>query len=174
MRLVSLILTSCIFVYSFGCASGGSANKVSALKFSTILNFQIGETRAAEIINVLGEPASTTQKANYFIMNYDDPETGFQRFTVNINKDDSTLMSYLWMPKETERESTLDYAKKIFINARYLEQNEENKSAHMVSSDIVLYVDQKSGVTIRYDKRRDEVEAIALYHLEGRVPGSVK
>ncbi len=157
-----------------GCTTVSNHNKDSMLKFSTILNFQIGTTGQTEIINTLGEPSSFVQRDDYFVMNYNDPKTDYQKLTININKRDKKLSSLFWTPEEDEAESSLDHAKKIVDNAHYLVKEDKNISRHMVSSGILMYIDRKAGITIRYDKRRDKVEAIALYEKENRVPTYVK
>lgn len=107
-------------------------------------------------------------------MDYNDPKTDYQKLTININKRDKKLSSLFWTPEEDEAESSLDHAKKIVDNAHYLVKEDKNISRHMVSSGILMYIDRKVGITIRYDKRRDKVEAIALYEKENRVPACVK
>lgn len=166
-----MYLTSTLLV---GCASVSVHNKVSDLKFSTILNFQIGATSQADVLSILGKPSDTKETDNYIIMNYNEPETAFQRLSVNINRHNKKVASLFWVPKEGDSESSLDYAKKSFENTDYKVTEEKIISNHTVSSGVLFYIDKKAGVTIRYDKRRDEVEAIALYDRENRIPSSTK
>ena len=161
-------------VFATGCISATNHNKISALTFSNILNFQIGTTGEDDLVKVLGKPSSVMQKDNYFVMSYDDPKTGLQKLAASINKTDKKVLSLIWTPEEGESERSLVYAKKVFENSSYQVKDDKDTSAHAMSSDIFFYIDKKSGVTIRYDKKRDKVEAIALYDRENRVPSSTK
>ncbi len=169
--VIFMYLTSTLLV---GCTTVSTHNKDSMLKFSTILNFQIGTTGQTDIINILGEPSSIVQSDDYFVINYNDPKTDFQKLSVNINKKDKKLLSLFWSPEEDESESSLDYARKIFDNAHYQVKEDKSIPNHVVSSGILFYIDKKVGVTIRYDKTRSKVEAIALYDRENRIPTSTK
>ena len=157
-----------------GCTSVSNYSKASALKFSTVLNFQIGTTNQADVVNILGEPSNVEQSDNYFIMNYNDPKTDFQKLSVNINKSDKKLLSLFWSPEKDDLERSLDYSKKIIHNAHYRVEEDKKIPSHVVSSGIFFYIDRKAGITIRYDKHRDAVEAIALYERDNRTPSSAK
>lgn len=174
MKLAIVIFTYSALIFLSGCLSTSNYNKASVLKFPTILNFQIGSTSQADLVNILGEPSNILQGDDYFVMNYNDPKSDFQKLSANVNKSDKKLLSLFWSPEEDELESSLDYAKKIFDKAHYEIKEDKNIPNHVVSSGILFYIDKKSGVTIRYDKTRDRVEAIALYDRETRIPTSTK
>lgn len=144
------------------------------LKFSTILDFQTGITSQSDIEGILGEPSDVVQKDGYFIMNYNDPEKGYQRLLLTVNMRNKKLLSLLWIPEEDELESSLEYAKKIVESAHYRVEEDKKIPSHMVTSGILFYIDKKAGITIRYDKTRSKVEAIALYDRDDRIPTSVK
>lgn len=174
MKRVILIFSHLVSIFLVGCASTPAQTSKSALKFSTILNFKIGATSQDNIVSVLGEPTSIVQKDDYFTMNYNDPETDFQRFSANINRSDKILLSFFWLPNEKEAESSLDYAKNKIYSANFQVEPEKSNSSHMISTGIVFYIDKKVGITLRYDKRRNHVEAIALYERENRISSLVK
>ena len=122
----------------------------------------------------MGEPSEIVQKGDYILINYYDPETNFQRLLLTINKNDTHVLSLLWLPKENESESSLDFAKKSFESSGFLVEEEKNLPCHMVSEPRLFYINKKSGVTIGYDKTRGKVEAIALYDRETRISSSTK
>jgi hypothetical protein len=174
MRFVSVIFVFLISVLQLRCAATSAHNEYSNLKFSAILNIKMDTATQGSLVSMLGEPSHIEQSDNYFIMIYDDPNTNFQKLSVNVDKKSKKLLSLFWSPEEDELESSLDYVKRQIANADYQVKEDKNIPNHMVSSGILFYIDKKAGVTIRYDKRRDKVEAIALYEREHSIVSSTK
>lgn len=174
MKKIILGILTIHLLLLLGCSSISGQKKTDQLDYVTISNFKIGSTSEEEIYRVLGQPSSVVDKNDVSILHYNDFESGFQRLSMTIQASDRKLQSYIWLPKENELESSLDKVQKNFPNSKYQKFPEVSQSSHMVSSDIVLYVDESAGVSIRYDQKRNEVEAIGIFDPRNCIPTSVK
>jgi hypothetical protein len=154
------------------CSSSSLKGDSTQLSFSNILKFRIDVTTENEIIAKLGRPTSKIQKSEHFVLNYDDLETGNQRLSLNIDSNNKKLIGFLWIPRSNDNEVNLEKAKSSFVASKYQEKYDE-KNNHMLSTSIVSYIDPSQGITIRYDKRRSAVEAIAHYKAGNRATSSV-
>ncbi len=162
------VIVSIMFCLSACVSSLNSPTKSISYKKMLLLN--IGATTENEVVNVLGAPADRIEKNGYYTLNYNDDETGFQRAAVNFNSE-KKMSGFLWIPKQNEQESAIKNVTAEFSGSNFKEIPDETNSSHSVSDKISL-VDEKSGITIRYDRHRNLVEAIARYSLNNRIPAS--
>jgi len=82
------------------------------------------------------------------------------------------LSSLLWIPTEDEKEVSLDGARASFKEASFKMSEEDNSSPHAISR-IILYTDEVTGITIRYNPSSRFVEAIAKYDVSTRAPAAM-
>ena len=164
------VIISLAFFLS-GCALNPANQKASTLQYDRVLSFGIGVSNERDVVETLGMPTSRIVKNGYYTLTYDDPATGFQRLSVNFISASRKLSGFLWIPRQDEKEFTLGTAKAGFKNADFKEVRDVGNNPHFVS-EVVSFVDEKSGITIRYDRRSHKVEAIARYDVSNRVPAS--
>lgn len=154
-----------------GCAGMNLSPK--SLKYETASNFKIGISTEHDVAQKLGASTSKSEKDSFYTLNYDDPKTGFQRLSLNFNKATKTLLSVLWIPTEGEPESSLNGAKEQFKNSKFERVETSNSDSHSIS-DIIVFVDSKNGISIRYNPTAQFVEAIARYDADLRAPSATK
>jgi hypothetical protein len=80
------------------------------------------------------------------------------------------LERLVWIPKSSEKEVSLTAAKEGFKGSNFTIIQDTPLNSHALDEGGISYVDERSGVTIRYDKNLKEVEAIAIYSTEKRTP----
>lgn len=161
MKLVYVI----IFFFLLGCAS--VQNGVSKIVYSDIIeSLSIGISTELDVTKKLGVAASRIEKKDYYILNYND-SNGFQRVSFNFDKQTQKLTGYLWLPRENEKEISLVQVKSHFKDAQFKESKDDKD---VYAQNIVLFVDEQRGVTIRFDKKSNIVEAIAEYGTLPRSP----
>lgn len=144
------------------------------LSYARVRSLVVGSSTEGDVQGKLGSPTSRVVSQGYYTLQYDDPASGAQRLSMNFSSENNKLMDILWIPQEDEREYSLDGAKGGFVGASFKETHEDdsNLHAHSVGGDI--FIDQKAGVTIRYDSIQKVVEAIAIYSPNERIPAEDK
>jgi hypothetical protein len=163
MKYAYLILLS----FLVACASK-TAGPSFSLDYDKVFRLEVGKTTEADAVKTFGSPASRSEKNEYYTLIYNSPSTNHQRLSMNFGKN-KVLMSFLWIPSENEKESSLAGAKSVFKEAKFKVTEEDSSSPHMVSK-VVLYTDEKSGTIIRYNPSSNLVEAIAKYDGSLRSP----
>jgi hypothetical protein len=166
MRFSIVIL---IFFLS-ACATSITASRVRSVEYNKVRDFVVGFSTESDVVAILGAPTRQTEEKGYYTLSYDDSKTGFQRLSINFLSESHKLLGFLWIPQENEREYSLIQAKAGFKNANFKEVTDVDKNPHAISLDVISYIDEKSGVTIRHDRRQNFVEAIAIYDINNRVP----
>lgn len=151
------------------CASQSNNQNISALQYDRIFQFHVGAMTDADVIKILGMPSTRVERIGYYILNYNTPQTGFQRLSLNFNNANNKLSSLLWIPTEGEKEVSLDGARASFKEENFKVSEEDNSSPHAISK-IILYTDEATGITIRYNPSSHFVEAIAKYDVSSRAP----
>lgn len=155
------------------CATVPDTQQSRSLEYNKILEFKIGTSAESDVVKVLGAPASRIEKNGYYTLNYVDPKLGNQRLSINFSKANQKLSGFLWIPQEDEKEFFLEQAKASFKNSNFKEVQDIDSNPHAVSK-VISFIDEKSGVTIRYDRSRSAVEAIAVYDMTNRVPAATE
>jgi hypothetical protein len=164
-----ITLSSVFFLTA--CASNPASRQLTSLQYDKVLNLGIGVSNESDVVKALGVPTNRNEKNGYYTLNYVDQTTGFQRLSVNFLSAGGKLSGILWIPRQDEKESTLVEAKAGFKQANFKEIRNEDSNPHFISG-VISIVDEKSGVTIRYDQRAKMVEAIARYDVSSRVPAT--
>ncbi len=162
------IIASLLF-FLVACALPFKVSKNSNLHYDKILSLKIGTDTEGDIIKFLGAPTNRSSKTDHYTFNFDDPKTGFQRLSLNFLKQNKKLLSILWIPHENE--FTLQKAKSDFKDAHFKKVSEENSNPHMVL-DIVNFVDENLGISIRYNNMSGSVEGISMFDVNTRIPAS--
>lgn len=139
------------------------------LNYEKVRALVIGISTEDEILKLFGEPTDIQVVGDSRILKYADSTTGAQRLTVTVPTSHNLISEILWIPYQGEQEVTLSGAKSGFKNALFREIPQVNQNSHSLGQ-AALYVDEISGVTIRYDKALREVEAIAIYGVNSRAP----
>lgn len=155
------------------CASQTHDQTVSALQYDKVIQLRIGETTASDVVQVLGEPTARMERNGYYVLNYNSPQSGFQRLSLNFNHANNQLSSLLWIPTEGEKEISLEGAKARFKEAKFKMTEKDNSSPHAISK-VVFYTDDTTGVTIQYNPSSNVVEAIAKYDVSSRTPAATE
>lgn len=155
------------------CASQTHDQNVSALQYDKVIQLHVGETTASDVVKVLGVPSARVERNSYYILNYNAPQSGFQRISMNFNNVNNKLSSLLWIPAEGEKEFSLDGAKARFKDANFKMIEKDNSSPHAISK-VVFYTDDTTGVTIQYNPSSNVVEAIAKYDVSSRAPAATE
>jgi hypothetical protein len=156
------------------CATGTKTSQVDSLSFERVRAFTEGTSTENDIVAILGSPTSRTEERGYYTLHYDSPKTGMQRLSLNFLVEGHVLTGLLWIPREGEKEYSLGPAKAGFMNANFKEVINSVDNPHAVSVDDVSYIDEKSGVTIRYDRLQKNVAAIAMYDSNTRLPAEAE
>lgn len=151
------------------CASQLNNQTVSSLQYDRVIQLHVGETTESDVVKTLGAPATRVERDGYYILNYNTPETGFQRLSLNFSNANNKLSSLLWIPTEGEKEISLEGAKASFKAASFKVSEKDNSSPHAISK-VIFYTDDTTGVTIRYNPSSNLVEAIAKYDVSLRAP----
>lgn len=144
------------------CASQPNNQNASSLQYDKVMQLHIGETTGSDVVKTLGVPSARVERSGYYILNYNTPQTGFQRLSLNVNNANNKLASLLWIPTEGENESSLERAKASFKDAKFKMTEKDNSSPHAISK-VVVYTDDTTGVTIQFNPSSNLVEAIAKY-----------
>lgn len=165
-------MISMSLLFLTACASPSRNITTSNLTYEKVLNFKIGATSETEVIKLLGTPSSRAERTDYHVLVYNDPQTGFQRLSLNFNNSTKLLTTLLWVPADGEKEISLGGAKEGFNGVSFKQVDEDTSSPHAISK-IILFVDEKSGVTIRYNPTVKVVEAIAKYDIGTRSPSNI-
>jgi len=155
------------------CVTNGTIESTRSLDYNKARSFVVGSSTEGDVVAILGAPTSRTEDASYYTLNYNDPKTGAQRLTLNFLSENHKLSGLLWVPREDEKEYSLMQAKAGFKNASFKEIINIDKNPHAISVEAISYIDEKSGVTIRYDRSQNGVEAIAIYDVNIRLPAGV-
>ncbi|MGZ3747487.1 MAG: hypothetical protein ACXWRE_08955 [Pseudobdellovibrionaceae bacterium] len=166
MKLRLVIIT----LFLSACVTSSKHSNAHSLSYERVRSFIIGFSTESDVIAALGSPSNHTDETDYYTLSYEDYETGFQRLSLNFSYESHKLSSLLWIPKENEKESSLEQAKAGFKNATFREIINRSDNPHAISLEAVSYIDEKSGVTIRYDRSLNVVEAIAMYVTTDRSP----
>lgn len=140
----------------------------NSLTYEKVRAFKVGVSKQADIFAALGSPTNQSEEPGRYTLIYDDPKTGAQRLSLTFAED--KLSSILWVPYEGEKEFSLVNVKAEFKNASFKEVIENIKNPHLITLSAVSYVDEKSGVTIRFDRNQNYVEAIAIFDPKIRFP----
>lgn len=166
MKLFMFISLSLIV----GCASP-SVQKTNRVSLENLRSLAVGKTSEKEFTDILGYSNDRSEKGGYYTLNYYDQETQAQRISANFSKDSKTLMGYIWIPAEGEKEITLEGAKTRFQKVEFKEEVVPKGDGHS-QTEITIYKDVKSGTLIRYNKTYRLVEAIGMYDVNSRVPAT--
>ncbi|MGE3760585.1 MAG: hypothetical protein AB7H97_22665 [Pseudobdellovibrionaceae bacterium] len=156
------------------CALAPRSSKVMTLSYERVFEFKIGESLESDIVEVLGVPENRFENKGYYVLNFSDPRTGYQRISLNFTSADKKLNSILWIPFKGEKESSLEELKELTENRVLEEEQEDNYNPHFIMPKVVLLRDKKNGLVIRYNKDQDLVEAIAKYDVLNRLPANTE
>jgi hypothetical protein len=144
------------------------------LNFSQIRSLKVGHSKLIEVERLFGSPTQRSHLNGIQTLRYDDPSTGDQRLTVNFSEGDQILTDILWIPLEVEPEYGLSGAKAGFLGHTFKEVRESENNPHLNSQGVTLFIDDSTGVTIRYNESDKIVEAIAIYSASNRAPAAKK
>jgi len=165
MKFRSILL----ILFLSACVTGTKISKVDSLNFEQVRSLALSSSTENEVVDVLGQPTGRTDKVGYYTLHYDS-SNGLQRLSINFSTESHKLSSALWIPREGEKEYSLTQAKAVFSGASFKEVINSNNNPHSISLDAVSYIDEKTGVTIRYDREQNVVEAIAMFDVNTRLP----
>lgn len=154
------------------CATFNSNIVSNSLNFENVVNFKPGLDDERTVLKLLGNASRREDKESYYTLLYDEPTTGLHRLSMNFSLDSKELLSILWIPKENEKEFSIEKAKTSFKEAHFREIRDNNKNPH-ITMEIISYVDDQAGITIRYNQSRKIVEAIAKFNAFKRIPANL-
>ncbi|MBS1968736.1 MAG: hypothetical protein JSU04_00420 [Bdellovibrionales bacterium] len=163
-----LMLSSFIVL---SCASFSGNSRGDSFQFEHLSKLNIGITTEQDVIGLFGSPTSMEEKQGYYTFTYIDSKTAFQRVTLNFASETHKLSGFVWLPKQGEKETSLEDVKQSFRNSHFEERRVFGKNPHMIL-EVVSYVDNKSGITIKLNSDGKSVEAIAMYDVGNRLPTS--
>lgn len=143
------------------------------LTYDEVLTLKIGITIENDVITKFGVPYSRIEKNDIYTLTYNDHNSGNQRASFNFLISSNKLSGILWLPKKNEKEFILSEAKESFKNAQFKEIIDDEENPHSESKN-TLYIDENSGVSIRYNSKNNFVEAIAKFTIADRSPTSFK
>lgn len=161
--VLSLLLVS-------ACTTGSKSANADALSYNKVRGLIAGESTEKKVRDLFGSPTRRTEENGYYIFSYDDAKNGLQRLVVNFQPEKQLVSAILWVPQEGENEYSLSLAKAGFQGANFKEVPMTSDNPHAISEEAIAYIDEKSGVTIRYDRDLKFVEAIAIYDVNTRLP----
>ncbi|HEY8269429.1 MAG TPA: hypothetical protein VIG33_00960 [Pseudobdellovibrionaceae bacterium] len=170
MKFKGILMT----LFLSACVTNTTGSNRGSLNYDKVRSLVVGYSTESDVLAVLGLPTGRTEEAGYYILNYDDSKTGFQRLSINFLLGSQKLSGILWIPREDEKEYSLMQAKAGFKNADFKEIINRSTNPHAISPDEVSYIDEKHGVTIRYDRSQNIVEAIAMYDVNVRLPAATE
>ena len=160
-------------VFILSACTTSIKNNPTFLVYEDIRQFQIDVTTEDDILSALGQPTQKSDEGGISTYIYDDSRTSGQRLSMTFQTAEKKLSSLLWIPYEGEKEASLNYLKNEFKKANFKEVPDIQRNPHAIISGAVSYIDEKLGITIRYDQKSQSVEAIALYSVKSRVPTDV-
>lgn len=164
------LVTIATIIFLSACSTSPKS-RITSLDYNKILSLQLGKTTESEVVSSFGSYTEKIQKDGYYTLTYVDAKTGFQRVSLNFSSANNVLTGFLWLPHPGDKQTALSEAKLSFREANFKEVKSEESNPH-IASNVVSLVDEKSGITIRYDKKRDFVEGIAKYDVNNRIPAN--
>ena len=144
------------------------------ISYNEVRDLVLSQSDEAKIIKKLGTPNEKTSDGNAYTLHYSDPKTSLPRLLVTLLADTNTVIDAIWIPRHDEAEYSLQGAKAAFADLNFKEVAEKKANPHSFSKGADLFIDEKSGVTIRYDKDHKATEAIGFYHSDSRTPAQQK
>jgi hypothetical protein len=160
--------TLVIFFLIAACSGKKIAANTDPLSYSRLFDLKISQSED-DVMKLLGTPQKREEQSSYFTLIYQDSNKN-QRMRLNFSSSDRRLISFLWIPLYDEKEALLKNAQAGFTNAQFKEVKKENPIPHIVDPTF-FYIDDKLGVTIRYNPQTARVEGISRYDsLSERVP----
>ncbi|WP_295901073.1 hypothetical protein [uncultured Bdellovibrio sp.] len=162
-----VLITSLIMLA--GCAS--TSGKTQRLTYENVKSLSVGKSTSSEVIATLGSPSDKNSRDGYFSLQFNDPSTGVQRVTANFDDKTSKLIGILWIPTESDPQISLSNTLESFQGASFVTEQSERDRIHSISR-VKFYIDQKRGITIRYDENLKQVEGISFYEGTGRLPSN--
>ncbi len=154
------------------CTTINSNSGSNSLNFENVVNFKPGLDNEKTVLKLLGAASRRDEKGSYYTLSYNEPSTGLHRLSMNFSSDNNQLLSVLWIPKENEKEFSIENAKTSFKEAHFKEIRDNNKNPH-ITMEVISYIDEQAGISIRYNQSRNIVEAIAKYSATKRIPADL-
>lgn len=136
--------------------------KKSNLNFDYISSLVINESAAESVLEKLGNPDIKLEKDDFYSLNYNDKDTGFQRLIVNISKSTNKVIGYLWIPFEGELETRLESLRSRFPSSSFTTKKNLDKKSHNVRYE-EFHVDEKSGISISVNPATQNVQVISRF-----------
>ncbi len=165
--------TLALILFLSACASFNQSVKSNTITFEDLSRFKIGTTTSFEVTQSFGTQYIRIEKNGYYILTYNDSETGYQRFSANFYSSDNVLFSLLWLPLPYEKGFSLAETKKRFKSATFEESPGEPPHPHIIPH-VFLLRDEKLGISILYDKYSVTVDGIAIFDVHSRLPAKQK
>jgi hypothetical protein len=160
-----------ILFFLNSCALPKNDHNVN-LTYEEVLTLKIGTTVENDVITKFGSSYNRIEKNDIYTLTYNDQNSGDQRASFNFLTSSNKLSGILWIPKKNEKEFILSDAKASFKNTQFKEIINDEENPHTESKN-TLYIDEKSGISIRYNSKNNFVEAIAKFKVENRTPTSI-
>ncbi len=135
----------------------------SNLNFDFVSSLVINESMAENVLEKLGNPEIKLEKDDFYSLNYNDKETGFQRLIVNISKPTNKVIGYLWIPFEGELETSLESLRSRFPSSSFTMKKNLDKKSHNVRYE-EFHVDEKSGISISVNPATQNVQVISRFN----------
>lgn len=168
---MSRIIFILIFLLT-GCASRSVHHSARNLSLNDLKDITVGKTTESELVVILGEPYSRNQRNGYYTLNYDTFDAKAQRVSATFSEQ-GVLIGYLWIPSHEDQEIDLEKAKRLFNGVKFKISETTVPTSHN-STKIVVYSDDSAGISIRYNKNNNVVEAIAFHNRGDRLPTGKK
>lgn len=109
-----------------------------------------------------------------FTLQYNDAKSGLPRFLLTFLNESKKIDNAIWIPNSNESEYTLKGALATFASSSFKEVPEKNLNTHHISLGAISYIDQKDGISLKYDRDHKVIEAIGFYRSDSRYPAENK
>ena len=171
MRLNLLLL----LLFVTACTSTQLSSKIGEVPFYEVRDVVSTQKDETAVVKKFGSPSRQTSSEGSYTFHYDDSKSGLPRFLITFAADKKNVIDAIWIPQDTDAEYTLSGAKNAFAGSEFREVVENKKNnPHAFTKGAVNYIDEKSGVTIRYDRDHKATEAIGFYRNDVRIPAQEK
>lgn len=171
MRLNLLL----VMLFITACTSTQLSSKIGEVHFSEVRDLVSTQKDEIAVLEKFGSPSRRTSIEGFYTLQYDDSKSGLPRFFITLAADKKNVVDAIWIPQPTDAEYTLSGAKNAFAGSEFREVVENKKeNPHAFTKGAVNYIDEKSGVTIRYDRNHKATEAIGFYRNDVRIPAQEK
>lgn len=150
-----------IFLLISSCVTNTKKNNI--LTYQSFKELKVNIATEEDVIKKLGQPGEIENnddgtKTFY----YYDKIKKYQRISLNIDTANNLLINCLWIPFPDEKESEIEGALSGFDKSSFKELPDPRAAkAHYISSMMYL-IDKKNGITILYNRRTKDVDAIGF------------